>query len=296
MIVVRLWGGLGNQMFQYAFGYAMAKSRGMKLKLDTYFFSKKYQLQNGYTNQKLQITSLPIEFSEEVNTCGENKMVSFLQRQNINRLCKILPKFNLPLGNGLIYIKETRLSYLDSVVNANKPNIYLDGYWQTERYFSDYRNELLSQFNFESQVTNDYAKQIGITDRDVVAVHMRLGDYGKKQRFVNYNYVINPKYYLNAMEKIKQDIPGARFYIFSNDLNKVRQLLKNSVEYVFVNEDRLLNDMEEFRVMSICPNQIISNSTFSWWAAWLNTNPDKIIYAPDVFFGNKDIIPKTWKK
>lgn len=142
MITVRLWGGLGNQMFQYAFGYAMAKKRSTELYLDTYFFSSNYQKNNRYSSQKLHLLEFPLDYKAQVNTNGEIKFAAFLQKQSINRLCKVLPSFSIKIGNNR-YVKETRLTYLGEVVNLPDNNIYLDGYWQTDLYFGYYKEDIV---------------------------------------------------------------------------------------------------------------------------------------------------------
>ena len=294
MIIIRIWGGLGNQMFQYAFGYAMAKERRTTLKLDTYFFSEKYQSNNSYTNQRLQITDMTIEFKEQVNSVGEVRSAAFLQKQFVNRVCKVFPSFVLNL-KGMKYVKETRLTYLPKMVTMKGENLYFDGYWQTEKYFSKYKKELKEQFTITSTTADAYANKIGILNQNAVAVHMRLGDYVKKSIVSNYNQIIAPQYYLNAMKDILKINPDAKFYVFSNDPKKAKKILDDKVNFELVNDDRTLSDMEEFKVMSACANHIVSNSTFSWWAAWLNDGNGKT-FAPDIFFGNRYIIPDSWIK
>jgi hypothetical protein len=98
------------------------------------------------------------------------------------------------------------------------------------------------------------------------------------------------------MDRIKNEIDSPKFFIFSNNIKKAMELLDDRYDVVFVNSDRYYSDVEEFSIMSQCSNHIISNSTFSWWAAWLGNNDNSIKIAPDVFFGNKSIVPKSWIK
>lgn len=124
---------------------------------------------------------------------------------------------------------------------------------------------------------------------------MRFGDYAKRSFIPNYNHVIGNQYYINAITKIKHLIPNALFYVFSNDVRRAKALVKDINNCTFVNENKMLSDIEEFKIMELCPNHIISNSTFSWWAAWLNDH-NGITIAPNIFFGNKYIIPEEWIK
>lgn len=297
MVIVRLWGGLGNQMFQYACGYAVARRNNTNLALDTRFFTKEFIEKNPhFTKQRLNIIDFPLKYNEQLNVNGELQFISFLQNRTVSRIIRIPKRFCIHT-DGLLYEKETRLSFLPYILNNNSANIYLDGYWQCEKYFLDYKEELKEQFSTNSVVARNYAEATGILNSNSVAVHLRLGDYvNKKKKSARYNYIINPNYYVLAINEIRKSLPDAKFYIFSNDMKKARKLLGDSSEFQYMNENRQLTDIEEFEVMSLCENHIISNSTFSWWALWLSDEKDGIKIAPDVFFGNYDIIPEGWIK
>lgn len=297
MMMVRLWGGLGNQMFQYAFGYAMAEKNHTSLALDTRFFSEEYLNRNPhFSRQKPNLLRLPIDYRETVNAHGEMKLVDFLQKRNVNRLIRVPRYCAIPMGGGMKYVKEARLEYLPKVAALRGDSVYFDGYWQTEQYFADYREELLRQFCLPSEAADRYAEQYHLSDADSVAVHMRMGDYAaKKHLTAHYNYVINPAYYRNAIEEIRHRVHGARFFICSNSIAKAKAVLGDDPAFTYVNEDRQMTDWDEFMIMSHCTHHIISNSTFSWWAAWLaQDNPSAVNIGPDMVFGNKDILPKSW--
>ena len=297
MVIVRLWGGLGNQMFQYAFGYAMARELNVKLKLDTRFFTDEYIERNKhFSKQELNLFQLPIKYRTEVNRDGSYKGISALQNRQISRLIRIPPRFSIITESGLVYIKETRLDYLKYLADNPVNNAYYDGYWQSEEYFKKYKDELKIQFTLDNSRVNEYVNRTGINCTNSVAVHMRMGDYVNSKKLLrNYNYIINPVYYIKAMDRIKNEIDSPKFFIFSNNIIKAMELLDDRYDVVFVNSDRYYSDVEEFSIMSRCSNHIISNSTFSWWAAWLS-NCNSINIAPDVFFGNKSIVPKSWIK
>lgn len=219
-----------------------------------------------------------------------------MQNRTVSRLIRLPNRFSIRI-DGVRYEKETRLKYLPYIMNKSDDDVYLDGYWQCEKYFSDFKNELKKQYLYSSDRVLQYIQNLQIDDVNTVAVHIRLGDYSdKKMRSSRYNSIIRPDYYMHAIKEMKKRKDEARFFIFSNDIERAKILLGNSVKYTIVNEDRKLSDMEEFQVMSACGNHIISNSTFSWWAAWLSKNEKGIKIAPDVFFGNAEIIPSDWIK
>lgn len=296
MIVVRLWGGLGNQMFQYAFGYSIAKKTNSNLLLDTRFYTEDFISRNPhFKKQELNLCSLNLEFKEQINRDSELTLVNILQNRTISRLIRIPPYFSIKVDRGLKYIKETRLKVYKKIIECPDTNAYYDGYWQSEDYFIDYKQELIRQYYFTNARIEETVKHYSLQDNNAVSVHMRLGDYGTKKRWIaHYNYVISPKYYIDAMNEIKIKLGNPKFYIFSNNLTKAKELLGEDYNYISINEDRYLSDLEEFIVMSKCKHHIISNSTYSWWAAWLSNNG--ITIAPDIVFGNNRIIPQNWSK
>lgn len=296
MIITRLWGGLGNQMFQYAFGYAVAKRTNQELLLDTRFFTDEYISKNShFSRQSLNISEFPLVYAKQVNTRGELRIISCLQNRQVNRLIRIPRKFEITADQGIHYIKETRLDLYQDYIDHPIGDAYYDGYWQSEEYFKDYKEEILKQFWIMDDDINRVIAKERIDERDTVSVHLRFGDYGRKKILgAHYNYVVSPQYYLKAMDEISKRMGNPRFFIFSNDIEKSVELIGDQYDYEIVNKDRKMSDVQEFIVMSKCHNHIISNSTFSWWAAWLN---DKgIIVAPELVFGNKKIIPQRWIK
>lgn len=293
MVIVRLWGGLGNQMFQFACGYSLAKKNSTDLVLDTRFYTDKYISKNPrFTKQSPNILRFPLKYSSIVDDENELGSISFFQNRTVSRLVRIFPKFNIKLNGNLLYCKETRLTFLPYVSEMHKQNVYLDGYWQCEKYFSNYSEEIRRQFSINSESAYQTIKTLDVHSKNAVAIHVRLGDYGSgKLKLPGYNTIVNPQYYIDAINEINKYVANPRLFVFSNDICRAKELLKN-YPCVYVNQNRELDDLEEFGVMSACTHHIISNSTFSWWAAWLNNNGYTI--APDRFVGNTEIIPAEW--
>ena len=292
MIVVRIWGGLGNQMFQYAMGYAMSRKKHTRLYLDTSFFYKKHNKRQ--TKRDLDMFYLPIKVKDIVEPEKEvSCLLPFLQSPYINFLIRKFLPVKFRIGK-FVYVKEDKLQYLPKVLSIRNDNIYYDGYWHSDKYFREYRNELLKQFVFSNKkIEDEYVKLCGgNTHTETVAIHIRRGDYISQ----NNPNVRGVDYYRSAINKIKGYVPHVRFCFFSDDLEWVKSNFNTIDDIVLVNENRTLNDIEEFQLMSKCHHQIISNSSYSWWAAWLNEYKDKIVIVPKVWKNKKDMMLDEWIK
>ena len=297
MIVTRLWGGLGNQMFQYAFGYSKAKELGTELVLDTRFFTDDFIRDNPrFTKQRLNLYKFPIEYKQTINEHGELAKITVLQKHRINQLLRVPYYSVVPSDNGLKYVKETRMRFQPILARLNKDNRYYDGYWQTEKYFEKYREDITRQYDYSSEIANIFVCENGVDQPTAIALHMRMGDYGRKHLTAHHNYVINPNYYINAIDRAKMCIENPRFFVCSNNITKAQELLGDRPEIVYVSAINGMTDLDEFSIMCQCPNHIISNSSFSWWAAWLGERESSINIAPSILFGNRDIIPARWIK
>jgi hypothetical protein len=284
-------------MFQYAFGYALAKQNKTELLLDTRFFTKDFLMRNPhFTKQSLNLFKFPIDYRNTINEDASLKIINILQKRFISRIIRIPKHFTCKADNGLQYIKETRLDVMPKIKDDIIRDVYLDGYWQSQEYFKDYKKDLVRQFCYVSENAEYFAITNNLSDDDSVAVHIRMGDYGNKKKFANYNYVINPQYYKDSINEVRKRIHNARFFICSNNIQKAKELLGEDSSYIYVNSDRKMSDLDEFKIMSMCRNHIISNSTFSWWAAWLADGEHGITIAPNIVFGNKHIIPENWVK
>jgi Glycosyl transferase family 11 len=296
MIITRLWGGLGNQLFQYAYGYSIAMQNKCDLVLDTRFYEDFFIEKNKrFTRQKVQILNLNLEHSTLYRDIDVKlPLVSILQKKNMNRLIRIPKRFNVSINNGYRYVKETRFNYDENLSQLKGQYFYLDGYWQCEKYFNKYRNEILKQFVIRSNTVEEYLNVNSIRSTCSVAVHIRRGDYVNNHNKFSNLYLLTETYYKRAMQFFTSKFGTPNFYIFTNDVKWAMDKFSDFHNCTFVNVDRNMSDIEEFQIMASCRHQIISNSTFSWWAGWLNIYPEKIVIAPDKWFGNRDIIPATW--
>ena len=280
MIITKIKGGLGNQLFQYAVGRAVALRHKVPLKFDTTIFET-YKLHNGYRLD---------QFAIKADIAADNEIINLKGRNNV--LFSALRKAGLVKRKS--YFKEKRSSYFDASVFKNN-FVYLDGYWQNELYFSDIRELILEELSPNSS-TNDlsFAYLECIKKNNSVSIHVRRGDY---LNLKNIN-VLDVDYYMKAVEYIRKIVEKPTFYIFSDDLEWCKSSLAFLGDCIYV--ERTQTEIDDLKLMSFCQHNIIANSSFSWWGAWLNQNPNKTVIAPKGWLlndpGSSNVIPSDWVK
>ena len=279
MIIIKIKGGLGNQLFQYAVGRAVALHHKSPLKLDLTMF-KTYELHKYLLDQ----------FAIQADTATENE-ISELKGGN-NLLFSALRKAGLVKRKS--YLKEKRSSYFDASVFQND-DVYLDGYWQNELYFSGIRELLLRELASISSMSDEgYAYWECIKKSKSVSLHIRRGNY---LNLKNVN-VLDVDYYMKAVDYLRKSIEKPTFFIFSDDLEWCKNSLGFLDNCVFV--DRTKTEIDDLKLMSFCQHNIIANSSFSWWGAWLNQNSKKTVIAPKDWLlndpGSSNVILSDWVK
>ena len=280
MIITKIKGGLGNQLFQYAVGRAVALHHKVPLKLDTTIFET-YKLHNGYRLDQFAIQAEIAADNEIINLKGRNKV-----------LFSALRKAGLVKRKS--YFKEKRSSYFDASVFKNN-SVYLDGYWQNELYFSNIRELLLQELSPNNSMNDlGFAYLDSIKKSNSVSLHVRRGDYVNLK---NIN-VLDVDYYMKAAEYIGKNVEKPTFYIFSDDLEWCKSSLTFLGDCIYV--ERTQTEMDDLKLMSFCQHNIIANSSFSWWGAWLNQNPNKTVIAPKDWLlndpGSSNVILSDWVK
>jgi hypothetical protein len=279
MIIIKIKGGLGNQLFQYAVGRAVALHHKSPLKLDLTIF-KTYKLHKYLLD----------EFSIQAGVATENEIVKLKGGNNL--VFSALRKAGLVKRKS--YFKEKRSSYFDAGVFKNNC-VYLDGYWQTELYFLDIRELLLRELTSISSMTDlGCAYLEAIKKSNSVSLHVRRGDYLNLKSF----NVLDVDYYMKAVEYIRKNVEKPTFYIFSDDLEWCKNSLGFLDDCIFV--DRTKTEIDDLKLMSFCQHNIIANSSFSWWGAWLNQNSKKTVIAPKGWLlndpGSSNVILSDWVK
>ena len=283
MIITHINGGLGNQMFQYAAGRALALRHGTELLLDTRIFDGKTQFGLGLNHfAKNARQALPAELPPERR---QNRL-----RYLIWRGLRLKPQ--LFRENGLGYNRG-----FDSLADGT----YLKGYWQSERYFQSVESAIRAEFRIVTEPSSANAALLAeISASPAISLHIRRGDYVKDPRTNATHGTCSLGYYARAVDLIAGKMNERPvIYTFSDDPVWVRENLKLPYVMRVMDHNDSDHNYEDLRLMSACRHHIIANSSFSWWGAWLNPSHEKIVVAPDRWFvdpklQNSDITPASW--
>ena len=280
MIITKIKGGLGNQLFQYATGRAVASYHKLPLKLDLTWFET-HKFHNGYRLDQLAI---------EADIAIKNEIIDLKGGNNV--LFSALRKAGVVKRK--TYFKEKRSSYFDKSVFKNN-FIYLEGYWQNELYFVKIRDLLLRELSPISPMNDVGCAYLEcIKNSNSVSLHVRRGDYLNLKNIA----VLDVDYYTTAIEYIRMNVEKPTFFIFSDDLEWCKNSLGFLDSCIYV--DRTQTEIEDLKLMSFCQHNIIANSSFSWWGAWLNQNPNKTVIAPKSWHlndpGSRNVILTDWIK
>jgi hypothetical protein len=299
MIIVKLMGGLGNQMFQYAAGRNIALRNKTGLKLDNKngfiddFYNRKYLLNNFNIKENIaQLSELPYTLKQD----NSSNLFSDRAIRYINK--------HIPI-DGYNITKERNLCF-DSNAFIPRKKQYLIGYWQSEKYFSDISDIIENEFTLKYPLTGKNLEVAEvIKNSNSLCVHFRRL-HGISSGVTSYAATeihgsLGLDYYQNAISYIERQISNLEIFVFSDQPDWVKENFKSSSPTYFIDHNDDDHNYEDLRLMSLCKHQVISNSTFSWWAAWLNSNTDKIVIAPKIWFANKemndqtcDLIPYKW--
>jgi Glycosyl transferase family 11 len=290
LVIARLIGGLGNQMFQYAAGRALALRRGADLKLDLSGFES-------YSRRRYELDTLPIcaaaATGAELAEFGVHKRRSVL-------IDRIRRKLRLRVGSAARPVYREPHFHFDPAMLALGAPVYLDGFWQSERYFLDcsdiIRRELTATdtFDHENAVV---AAQIDAVN--AVSLHVRRGDYVSDATTNRYHGICAPQYYQNALEYIVARTERPHLFVFSDDPEWTQCNLRFPVPTTFVVANSAERGQSDMALMSRCRHHILANSSFSWWGAWLNPSHEKIVVAPRRWFNagtpdGRDLVPQAW--
>lgn len=304
MIIIQLAGGLGNQMFQYAL-YLKLKSLGKEVKID--------DVAGFVQDEKREPALEPFGVSYERPTKKE-----LIQMLDSSLLLWSRVRRKLFGRKKKSYFEEDK-RYHPEIMKWD--DIYLEGYWQTEKYFETIADEVRQVYDTDKLLQNikdsrleDWLKSID--SNQSVSVHVRRGDYLLPENQALFGGICTDIYYKEAMSRIMKEQPDCRFYLFTNDKQWARAQiaeykkmesndtdaktpgarLHDNIEVVDLGER---NDYAEFVLMSRCKHNILANSSFSWWASYLNRNADKIVLVPDRWLNGwdcEDIYRKDMRK
>ncbi len=291
MIIVKLQGGLGNQLFQYAFGRALSLEYKRELALDISWYAR-----NRYSKYFMPHSIFNFNIIEKRKSSIFLRYITLISK-HIRLLPKPLNKISkfYLFGRFLpVYINESTFNILNMPQNSV---LYFDGYWQNIKYFQKYESIIRKEFTLKHKLIGENKKYLKkIVSSNSISIHIRRGVYISDPNISILYPHCSLKYYSDAISYIAKRIQNPTFFIFSNEIDWAKNNLKADYPIVFI--DNQGPDYEHLFLMSQCKHNIIADSTFSWWGAWLNNNPSKIVIAPKKWVNDSKIkhakIPNSW--
>jgi hypothetical protein len=294
MVFVRLIGGLGNQFFQYALGRHIAEIHRTELKIDI----------SGFETYKLHKYSLwPFNIRENFAVPEEVKELTECKQGAFERL--IGRKFGRSLSPAARHIRE-KFYHFNPEILSLPDGVYLDGYWQSEKYFVDIEAIIRKEFTVKTpQGGKDKELAELIASCESVSLHIRRLDFVSDPRTSQFHGTCDLDYYYRGVEKLAQTVTAPHLFVFGDDPEWVSNNLRLPYPTTLVDHNGADKNYEDLRLMSQCKHNIIANSTFSWWGAWLNQNPNKIVIAPAKWINKPDnpekyinfvddLLPPSW--
>lgn len=293
MKIVKLKGGLGNQMFQYAFAKLLERHTKEEVKLD--FSSYQSLKQDNVRVPRITKFNISLQAAsvDEINKCcvlrHTGNSLSFRYKVGIF-VEKTINKN---------YFFELNRSYIDCKTVLSKK--YYDGYWQSYKYINAVADIIENEFVPNYSLSDKSRKMISkLQTEESVFIGVRRGDYTNSQSAIKHFGGFSAEYYLNAMDVISKKVKNPVFYVFSNDIEWCKENLDwSSYNVVYREPESQTNDFEELMIMSACKHAIIVNSTYHWWGAYLIKNVDKIVCCPEKWFFDDapiEILPPTWTR
>lgn len=291
MIAVQILGGLGNQMFQYAFARALSLSRRREVVLDCSEFP-------GYSLRAFALDRMRIELP----VADPGQLAAFRPRLPRPAL-RVLRRFGLEavgLSGGTV-VREKGLAYRRIREHARRPTLFV-GYWQTEKYFAEHRDVLRRDFQVvEPPDEANRALLDAIRGSESVCLHVRRGDYVSDASAAQVHGTCSPGYYRLAVRRLQERLSCPRFFVFSDEPDWCRTNLDLPGDTVFADVNGPETPWRDLRLMSACRHFVVANSSFSWWGAWLSDNPGKSVIAPTRWFAapgkdDRDLVPADWER
>lgn len=294
MVIIQLNGGLGNQMFQYAIASIIAKKNKTSLYIDvgSLLASK---TRDDITSRDFELTV----FKNDYHFVTEKQLQLYNEWPYLKRIRR-----KLGLNYPKIY-REQNLYFNEEVLTIPSPT-YLKGYFQSFKYFNGYETYVKSLFNFEHLDLDEVNRALlmKIQKENTVAIHIRRGDYIANLAASEFHGNCDETYYLKAINDLAAKFNNIELFFFSDDIDwTIARFSELPHKKYFINHNTMENSWKDMVLMHYCNHNIIANSSFSWWAAWLNPNVDKVIISPKKWFAKTfenaridDRIPDSWIK
>lgn len=270
-IASSLAGGLGNQLFQYAFGRSIAIAHNCELILD----SRILLIKENQTQRDFALSAFNIKAT-----------VDTLNKKQLDRC---------------ISIKEIKSNYDPTIFKKTGPGCRLTGYWQSEKYFSHIRRQLLEELTLKEPTSSYISKMADHIkmEPNSVSIHFRRGDYVNDAKVAAFHGSCSQDYYQRSIENLKEKLSNPHFFLFSDDPQWMEENAPKNIPSTIIDSNKS-SAHEDLWLMSLCKNHIIANSSFSWWGAWLGSQ-DGLTYAPGRWFlspsfNDSDIVPTRWSR
>jgi len=294
VVIVHLVGGLGNQLFQYACGRSVAlrweKERGRKVvfKLDLSAF------QTHYTLHKYSLHHLCIK----ENIASQKEIAELRPVGKLGHLRALVDPW-IKKRFEKTRFQEKGLTF-DRSIFEKKPPLYLEGYWQTEKYFNEIASVLREEFKVKTEPSSrnrEWADRIAGCES--VSLHVRRADYVSNNQTQSLHGTCDMGYYREAVAQMAKSVRNPHIFVFADDPVWAAEHVRFDFPTFYVADNNAETNYEDFRLMSLCSHNIIANSTFSWWGAWMNPNPKKRVVAPRQWFQDlskdaSDLVPENW--
>lgn len=304
VITVALGGGLGNQLFQYAFGRRMSLANDAELCIDASGFQRILAPDPERGVRVFGLDHFNIAGTILRERSRRNAPRPWLQRKfrkYLNKAANLLERRKPYYMRREVYEPEDQHFTFDAHVYGRRisDDVTFYGYWQTEKYFHEVeqllRQELVVKDRLEG-LNADLANEMSSTDS--VSIHVRHGD--NANAVATALGVLPSEYFQTSVSQLTKEVSQPHFYVFSDDIAWAQQLLRIGGPTRFVGHNGDVRNYEDLRLMSFCRHHIVGNSTFSWWGAWLGRKSGQIVYAPRRYWQNidrpnPDLYPDTWR-
>lgn len=283
MIIVRLQGRLGNQMFQYALAKSL-QAAGKQVFIDSSMlkYDGNYNELGLFPNVQKEMQEASVEMIRKLGDC--NKSLLHKMKRKI-------------LGYKSTHVLEKGYAFHNEIYQMD--DVYLEGYWQTEKYFQMIMHDIHVLYRFPDI---EDAQNLEIVKRmqscNSVSMHIRRGDYLSAKNAPMHGNICTPAYYKNAIAYVKKYVDKPVFFVFTDDTKWAREQYQQDEDFIVVDINHGEQSFRDMQLMSLCKHNITANSSFSWWGAWLNQHKEKIVVAPPRWFNlaeTPDIWCEGWK-
>jgi len=290
MIIAEVVGGLANQMIIYAAGRALAERKNTQLMLDLGKLQKDKL-------RKYQLFHLDIS----AGLASPDDIARIRKSSKIKVVEKIKSKIRKKLKLSVPYIYKEPLCSYDDCFWSLPDNVYIGGNFISTKYFDGIKSILIKEFSVKSALSRTTEVMCeSMNNSESVSIHVRRGDFASNPHTKEFHGLIDVDYYFRAMSYIESRISNPSYFLFSDDIGWARENIVSANPITFVDHVGQEDAYEDMHLMKNCKHNILANSGFGYWGAWLNENGQKIVVAPQKWFANDevnalfDLIPKDW--